>query len=65
VTAPGGLNQDLHDLLYDPQTSGGLLIAVAPERARALEAALGSRDVSFWTIGDAVEQDPFHTILVV
>jgi selenide,water dikinase len=32
-------------LLADAQTSGGLLIAVAPERAEALEAALRSRRV--------------------
>ena len=30
----------LQDLLFDPQTSGGLMIAVAPEAVDALEAAL-------------------------
>lgn len=32
-------------LLADAQTSGGLLIAVAPERAEALEAAMRAREV--------------------
>lgn len=31
--------EDLEDLLYDPQTSGGLLIAVAGDAAAGLEAA--------------------------
>lgn len=34
------------DLLYDPQTSGGLLIAVAEERAEALAAALVAKGVT-------------------
>jgi len=33
-------------LLADAQTSGGLLIAVAPEKADALLAALSARDVA-------------------
>jgi selenide, water dikinase len=40
-------------LLCDPQTSGGLLIAVAPEKADALIAALESRGVMHAVIGRA------------
>ena len=38
-------------VLLDPQTSGGLLMAVAPERADALADALASRDVLAARIG--------------
>ncbi len=40
ATELGALPLALQDLLFDPQTSGGLMIAVAPEAADALEAAL-------------------------
>ena len=36
---------------FDPQTSGGLLIAVSPDMADNLEIALGSRDVPVHRIG--------------
>ena len=38
--------------LFDPQTSGGLLIAVSPERLLALFEALTAGDVEAWTIGE-------------
>jgi selenide, water dikinase len=38
--------------LADAQTSGGLLIAVAPERADALSNALRTRKVPLWWIGE-------------
>jgi len=41
VTFAPGVNATTRVLLADAQTSGGLLIAVAPERADALMAALG------------------------
>lgn len=41
-------------ILADAQTSGGLLIAVAPERAGALRAALARRGVPAWEVGQFV-----------
>jgi len=48
------VDPSLVDLLYDPQTSGGLLIAVASSRAEALLAALASEGVPAVRIGRAV-----------
>jgi selenide, water dikinase len=42
-------------LLHDPQTSGGLLVAVTPERADIFLAFCAERDQPAWVIGDAVE----------
>ncbi|MEG1998171.1 MAG: selenide, water dikinase SelD [Clostridiales bacterium] len=36
VQFAGSISQALQDLLFDPQTSGGLLMAVAPDQANAL-----------------------------
>jgi selenide,water dikinase len=42
--------------LYDPQTSGGLLIAVAPERAGALVEELEARDELAAVIGEVTDE---------
>jgi selenide,water dikinase len=44
--------------LFDPQTSGGLLIAVAADRHAALLDALAARKVEAWTIGEIVPGPP-------
>jgi selenide,water dikinase len=41
-------------LLFDPQTSGGLLVAVAAGRLPALLDGLKALDQPGWVIGEAV-----------
>ena len=50
ITA-GTLPEDRLWPLFDPQTSGGLLIAVSPDMADSLELALGAREVPVHRIG--------------
>ena len=53
----------VHALLYDPQTSGGLLVPVAAERADATREALASAGVPAARIG-RVEAQGDHLIVV-
>jgi len=46
--------REYRDLLFDPQTSGGLLIAISPESAEAAVAALDHHGVSTRRIGKVV-----------
>jgi selenide,water dikinase len=55
VKVGSGIGEDMLDLLYDPQTSGGLLAFVAAERASAALQALQSRGVPAAEIGIAVD----------
>ena len=48
------IGDDFRALLFDPQTSGGLLIAIAPERAAALCAELQRRQIPAAQIGEVV-----------
>ena len=50
------VRQEFRDLLYDPQTSGGLLVSIAAEAAEAALVALERRNVSARAIGRAVER---------
>lgn len=51
-------NDERRLIFSDPQTSGGLLIAVSPERAQALSAALARRGVNNDRIGKIVADIP-------
>jgi len=46
--------QEYRDLLFDPQTSGGLLIATSPESAEAATSALHRHGVSARRIGKVI-----------
>lgn len=51
------LNPSVVLLMFDPQTSGGLLIAAAPEHAAAVDRALTQADVTAIRIGEAVQRE--------
>jgi len=50
-----GIPDDVRTMLFDPQTAGGLLIAVAPEDAADLQRALAAAGVEGAQIGEAAE----------
>jgi len=51
LTVEPGVEADLVTLAHDPQTSGGLLAAIQPDRLETVEAALDERGVSHWRVG--------------
>ena len=55
VAAAAGIDQDRLWLMYDPQTSGGLLIAAAPEHAAGLDRALMRAGIGAAQIGTVTE----------
>ena len=63
VALSGAVSKELAALLFDPQTAGGLLIAVARERAGTLLSALRERYADAAVIGRVVERGA-HLITV-
>ena len=57
VRLPAGLDETTGDLLYDPQTSGGLLIAVPAVQAEQLCAQIAGTAGACWIVG-RVEAGP-------
>ena len=64
VHAAAGLDDRVLDLLYDPQTSGGLLIAVSKTYGEALVSALTTAGVPAVDIGRVVPADRFRILVV-
>lgn len=54
------LDEALELVMFDPQTSGGLLMSVPEERAEALLAGLRKRFVNPFVIGRVVEKEGWH-----
>ena len=58
VSVKRGVDPTTMALLYDPQTSGGLLLGVPARRAEALEAAFAADQAPLWRIGRARRGEP-------
>lgn len=58
-----GIDQYLKDILYDPQTSGGLLISVKKENKDKLLEALQDSPTSYGLIGEVTKKEKHHIIV--
>jgi selenide,water dikinase len=56
VSMSPALPAELQDLLYDPQTSGGLLVAVAPAHVQPTLQLFEQAGVTAWRIGAVVQR---------
>lgn len=59
----GAANDFRSDVLFDPQTSGGLLIAVDRDDIAGFEAAASRNGASYWIIGEFVAEPKGRIIL--
>ncbi len=57
VTVDPGINDILADIMFDPQTSGGLVLAISPSRAADCLAALCDQGVDAHLIGEVAGED--------
>lgn len=52
-----GVNDDLKAVLFDPQTSGGLLFSVGEDKAIELERRFAADKLPVWRVGEVVPGD--------
>ena len=64
VTVAANVEEAMIDLLFDPQTSGGLLVSAAGDKKDALLDALASAGVPATHIGDMMEPSAGHVFVV-
>jgi len=57
-----GISEEMRQLLYTPETSGGLLIAVPPERLETLTALFADGGHPCWVIGEVVEGEGIEVL---
>jgi len=55
VDFPPGLSEEMQLLLFTPETSGGLLVAVPQEKLETLAALFADENHPYWVIGEVVE----------
>ena len=60
VTFEDGISEEMQQLLYTPETSGGLLVAVPPDRLEALLALFKEAGHPCWVVGEVVKGAGVH-----
>lgn len=58
-----GIEQSIKDILYDPQTSGGLLISVKKENKDKLLKALEGAPTKYALVGEVTKKEKYHIIV--
>jgi selenide,water dikinase len=58
------ISQESQMLLFDTQTSGGLLIAIPSDQIGTFEQEMKNRDAPWWKIGEVVEREKDASIVV-
>lgn len=64
ISLPKGMDRPETDILYDAQTSGGLLIAIPADKAEAFEEAGRTRSVEFYRIGRVLDKAERAVVVV-
>ena len=57
-----GISEEMQQLLYTPETSGGLLIAVPSGKLEELTALFDTEGQEHWTIGEVVEGEGIEVV---
>jgi selenide,water dikinase len=63
VTFAPGIEEEMEQLLYTPETSGGLLAAVPRERLDALLERFEAASHPCWVIGEVMEGEGVEVII--
>jgi selenide,water dikinase len=57
-----GISEEMQQLLYTPETSGGLLVAVALEKLKELITLFDVQGQEHWTIGEVLEGEGIEVV---
>ena len=57
-----GVSEEMQQLLYTPETSGGLLVAVASERLGALAERFDEAAEPYWVVGEVVDGEGIEVV---